>query len=88
LLCCNVVDGATLKPGFHEFRYTLSTLPLRPGVYSWGVALYDGGVGIDDWECVPRLHVVTILITHYWDESAGFLNIRSKLETLPAAVSK
>jgi hypothetical protein len=80
----NALDGVTLDPGLHEFRYTLPSLPLRPGVYSWRVALYEGGVRIDDWECVPNMHVVTIPITHYRDESAGFLNIPSKLEIQPA----
>ncbi|HTQ96361.1 MAG TPA: ABC transporter ATP-binding protein [Candidatus Acidoferrum sp.] len=84
LLWGNALDGVTLDPGLHEFRYTLPSLPLRPGVYSWRVALYEGGVRIDDWECVPNMHVVTIPITHYRDESAGFLNIPSKLEIQPA----
>jgi hypothetical protein len=64
------------------------TLPLRPGVYSWRVALYDAGVRIDDWECVPNMHVVTIPITHYRDESADFLNIPSTLEIVPAQLSQ
>jgi lipopolysaccharide transport system ATP-binding protein len=84
LLWGNALDGVTLDPGLHEFRYTLPSLPLRPGVYAWRVALYEGGVRIDDWECVPNMHVVTIPITHYRDESAGFLNIPSKLEIQPA----
>ncbi len=84
LLWGNAVDGVTLEPGLHEFRYTLPTLPLRTGVYSGCVVLYDVGVHIDDWECVPNMHVVTVPITHYRDESVGFLNIPSKLEILPA----
>jgi len=85
LLWGNSLDGVTLEPGLHEFRYTLPTLPLRPGVYSWRVALYDAGVRIDDWECVPSMHVVTIPITHYRDEAAGFLNIPSTVEIVPAS---
>jgi lipopolysaccharide transport system ATP-binding protein len=87
LLWGNAVESVTLEPGHHEFRYTLPTLPLRPGVYSWRVALYDGGVRIDDWECVPNMHVVTVPITHCRDEYAGFLNIPSKLEIVPARSS-
>jgi ABC-type polysaccharide/polyol phosphate transport system ATPase subunit len=83
LLWGNAVDGVTLDPGHHEFRYTLPSLPLRPGVYSWRVELYDAGVRIDDWECVPNMHVVTVPITHFRDEAAGFLNIPSKLEIVP-----
>lgn len=84
LLWGNAADGITLGPGLHEFRYTLPSLPLRPGVYSWRVSLYDAGVRIDDWECVPQMHVVTVPITHYRDEYAGFLNLPSKLEISPA----
>lgn len=83
LLWGNALDGVTLDPGLHEFRYTIPTLPLRPGVYSWRVALYDAGVRIDDWECVPQMHVVTVPVTHFRDESAGFLNIPSRLEIVP-----
>jgi len=88
LLWGNALDGVTLDLGLHEFRYTIPTLPLRPGVYSWRVALYDAGVRIDDWECVPQMHVVTIPVTHYRDESAGFLNIPSKLDIVPANSAK
>jgi lipopolysaccharide transport system ATP-binding protein len=83
LLWGNAADGISLEPGLHEFSYTLPTLPLRPGVYSWRVALYDAGVRIDDWECSPPMHVVTLPVTHYRDEHAGFLNIPSKLEIGP-----
>jgi lipopolysaccharide transport system ATP-binding protein len=85
LLWGNAQDGVTLEPGFHEFRYTLPVLPLRPGVYSWRVALYDAGVRIDDWECTPQMQVITLPVTHYRDESAGVLNIPSKLEISPVA---
>jgi lipopolysaccharide transport system ATP-binding protein len=88
LLWGNALDGVTLDPGLHEFRYTLPTLPLRPGVYSWRVAIYDAGVRIDDWECIPNMHVVTVPITHYRDESAGFLNIPSTLKIVPAEPSQ
>jgi lipopolysaccharide transport system ATP-binding protein len=88
LLWGNALDGVTLDPGLHEFRYTLPTLPLRPGIYSWRVALYDAGVRIDDWECVPNMQVVTMPITHYRDEYAGCLNIPSKLEIVPATAPK
>ena len=84
----NAVEGVTLEPGLHELRHTIPTLPLRPGVYSWRVAIYDGGVRVDDWECVPQMHVITVPITHYRDDSAGFLNIPSKLEIVAAVPSK
>jgi lipopolysaccharide transport system ATP-binding protein len=88
LLWGNATDGITLDPGLHEFRYTLPVLPLRPGAYSWRVSLYESGERIDDWECVPQMQVVTLPVTHYRDEAAGFLNIPSKLDISPASPSR
>ena len=83
LLWGTAVDGVTLEPGLHELTHTLPSLPLRPGVYSWRVAIYDGAERIDDWECVPQMQVVTVPVTHFRDESAGILNIPSKLGIAP-----
>jgi Wzt C-terminal domain len=88
LLWGNAVDGISLEPGLYELQHTIANLPLRPGVYSWRIAIYDGGVRVDDWECVPQMQVVTVPITHYRDEAAGVLNIPSKLEIIPAAAPK
>jgi len=85
LLWGTAVDGITLELGFHEFRYTLPSLPLRPGVYSWLVSLWEGAERIDVWECLPEMLVVTVPVTHYRDEWAGFLNIPSKFEIVPTA---
>jgi lipopolysaccharide transport system ATP-binding protein len=87
LLWGDAVDGITLDPGLHEFRYTLPSLPLRPGAYSWRVSLYESGERIDDWECVPQMQVNTIPVTHYRDEFAGILNIPSKLDISPVSTS-
>ena len=78
LLWGNAVDGINLQPGLYEFRYALPSFPLRPGVYSWRVSLFDGATRIDDWECAPPMQVATLPVTHYRDEYAGFLNIRSE----------
>jgi len=88
LLWGNAVDGVTLEPGLYELRHTLPSLPLRPGVYAWRIAIYEGGYRVDDWECVPQMQVVTMPISHYRDEAAGVLNIPSKLEIVPAPDSK
>jgi len=85
LLWGNAADGVSLEPGLHEFVYTLPTLPLRPGAYSWRVALYESAERIDDWECVPQMQVATIPVTHYRDEAAGILNIPSKLRIVPTS---
>jgi len=85
LLWGNAADGVSLEPGLHEFVYTLPTLPLRPGAYSWRVALYESAERIDDWECVPQMQVATLPVTHYRDEAAGILNIPSKLTIVSAS---
>ena len=85
LLWGNAADGVSLEPGLHEFLHTLPTLPLRPGTYSWRVALYESAERIDDWECVPQMQVATLPVTHYRDEAAGILNIPSKLTIAPAS---
>jgi lipopolysaccharide transport system ATP-binding protein len=84
----NDFDAVTLEPGLYEMRHTIPTLPLRPGVYSWRIGLYEGGLPLDDWECVPQMHVTAVPVSHSRDDSAGVLNIPSKLEILPAAASK
>lgn len=76
----NTIDGVPLEPSMYEFCSTHPSLPLRPSPYSWRTVIYDAGEPVDDWECVPQMQVITLPITHYRDESAGFLNIRSKLE--------
>lgn len=88
LLWGNDFDSVKLEPGIHEVRHTIPMLPLRPGVYTWRVSLFDGGVPIEDWECVPQMHVVTLPVSHSRDDSAGFLNIPSKVEIVPVPGSK
>lgn len=83
LLWGNAIDGVNLEPGLYEFCYTFPSLPLRPGPYSWRAVVYDAGSPIDDWECIPQMQVSTLPVTHYRDESAGFLNIPSKIEIIP-----
>jgi lipopolysaccharide transport system ATP-binding protein len=80
LMWSRTMEGMTLEPGLHEVRYTLSSLPLWPGVYSWRVGLYDSGERVDDWECLPQMQVVTVPFAQTRDEIAGFLNVPSKLE--------
>jgi len=88
LLWGNDFDAVTLEPGLYEMRHIIPTLPLRPGVYTWRIGLYEGGVPLDDWECVPQMHVVTQPVSHSRDDSAGALNIPSKLEIVPADAPK
>lgn len=85
ILWSNQLDGVVLDPGLYEFRYDLSSLPLRPGVYSWRIAIYDAGERVDDWECLPQMLVSTLPATQCRDESAGILNIPAKLDIVPVS---
>jgi len=83
-LWSRTMEGLNLEHGLHELRYTLATLPLRPGVYTWRVGLYDSGVRVDDWECLPHMQVVTVPLAQTRDDVAGFLNVPSELEIVPS----
>jgi lipopolysaccharide transport system ATP-binding protein len=83
-LWSRTMEGLNLKPGLHEIRYTLASLPLRPGAYTWRVGVYDSGVRVDDWDGLPQMQVVTIPFAQTRDDIAGFLNVPSELEILPS----
>jgi homopolymeric O-antigen transport system ATP-binding protein len=68
-------DNLNLQPGSHEFVYSLPGLPLRPGIYSWHVTLFDQERLIDSWYCVPDLIVATEPLSHPRDEWSGILNL-------------
>jgi lipopolysaccharide transport system ATP-binding protein len=72
--------GVELRAGLNAFEYTLPGLPLRPGPYSWQVSLYEDGVLLDNWHCVPALVVATEPQTHARDEWNGILNIPCAFE--------
>ena len=73
-------DNLQLDPGRHILSYRLSSLPVKPGIYSWMVSLWENGEQIDLWTCVPDLLVATPPVAHPRDEWAGFLNIPYKLD--------
>jgi ABC-type polysaccharide/polyol phosphate transport system ATPase subunit len=64
-----------LAEGIHEFHYSFPTLPLRPGLYSWQVSLYDYGRVIDVWSCFPEMAIATEGHQHLRDEWNGILNV-------------
>ena len=78
LLWGTAVNQLQLDSGIHQFLYILPTLPLRPGVYSWRVTLFDDQEMLDDWDCAPEFLVATEPVTHWKDEWAGILNIPSR----------
>jgi lipopolysaccharide transport system ATP-binding protein len=75
LLWGTAMDDLHLQRGNHEFVYTLTTLPIRPGAYHWQVSLYDEKGLADHWTCIPELLINTKPVTHPRDEWAGILNI-------------
>jgi hypothetical protein len=77
------VNNLRLGAGTHQFMYQLPSLPLRPGVYSWRVTLFDELELLDDWDCVPQMIVSTEPATHWRDEWAGILNIPSQFSVAP-----
>jgi lipopolysaccharide transport system ATP-binding protein len=80
------INGLQLEPGSHQLLCKISTLPLRPGAYSWRVTLYDDDGLLDDWECVPELVIATQPMAHSKDEWAGFLNIPCTFSVAPTEV--
>ncbi len=68
-------DNIDLQPGCHEAVYEFPSLPLRPGMYSWLVSLWDDSGEVDLWEGVPDMLVATESYQHARDEWGGILNI-------------
>jgi ABC-type polysaccharide/polyol phosphate transport system ATPase subunit len=64
-----------LGGGTHEFHYSFPTLPLRPGLYSWLVSLFDHGQEVDVWSCFPEMAIATEIHQHLRDEWNGILNV-------------
>ena len=64
-----------LAEGVHEFHYSFPTLPLRPGLYSWLVSLFDHGREVDVWSCMPEMAIATEPHQHLRDEWNGVLNV-------------
>jgi hypothetical protein len=69
-----------LGAGECQFCHTFPMLPLRPGLYSWLVALYERGEPVDIWDCVPEMMVATQNFQHPRDQWSGILNIPVSFE--------
>jgi hypothetical protein len=69
-----------LDVGERQFCHTFPTLPVRPGLYTWLVALYDEGDLVDVWDCVPEMMVATENFQHPDDQWSGTLNIPVSFE--------
>jgi lipopolysaccharide transport system ATP-binding protein len=64
-----------LDVGEKQLCHTFPMLPLRPGLYTWLVALYNQGDLIDLWDCLPEMTVATEVFQHPQDQWSGILNI-------------
>jgi FkbM family methyltransferase len=88
LIWGNVTLNVSLGPGIHDFCYQFPMLPLRPGPYTWLVSLWEEGVQLDAWNCIPNMMVTSPPLAHPRDEWAGPLNIPSKFEIKCAEARK
>ena len=69
-----------LDVGERQLCHTFPMLPLRPGLYTWLVALYEEGDPIDIWDCLPEMMVATEVFQHPQDQWSGILNIPAGFE--------
>src|SRR5262249_12839734 len=69
------VQNFELDPGLVELVYTLPSLPLAPGPYSWRLVFYDYRGALDVWDCRPPLVVGTLPANYARPEWTGLLNI-------------
>ena len=76
------IDNLKLEPGMHEFIYEVPTLPIKPGVYSWHVSLYNEERLVDQWHCSPELIIATEPKTHRLDKWTGVLNVPCEFRTV------
>jgi ABC-type polysaccharide/polyol phosphate transport system ATPase subunit len=49
------VKNLQLGAGMHEFHYAFPGLPLRLGLYSWHISLYEHNREVDVWSCVQEM---------------------------------
>jgi ABC-type polysaccharide/polyol phosphate transport system ATPase subunit len=68
-------QALTLGVGERQLCHTFPMLPLRPGLYTWIVALYERGEPIDVWDCLPEMMVAIENFQHPQDQWAGILNM-------------
>jgi lipopolysaccharide transport system ATP-binding protein len=80
LLWGHAQDNVQLAAGVYGFCHRFSSLPLRPGPYTWRVSLYDNDELVDAWDCLPEMVVATQPLGHPRDEWAGVLNVASEFE--------
>jgi ABC-type polysaccharide/polyol phosphate transport system ATPase subunit len=85
-----VVAGWAFEPlsfpaGTKTLEIELPELPIRPGLYRWSFALFDGGNNltggrlVEKWTAAPELALDTKPLGHPQDIWSGILNLRGSL---------
>lgn len=82
LICSWVQRGFDLNPGTLALRFTILTLPLRPGLYYLLFSLHADGGRIDLWDAVPPLRIDTPPQEYARDEWTGILNLPGRFEAV------
>ena len=78
LMWANANSNLALEPGVHVLSVSLSSLPLRPGMYQWQVTFWDEEDMLDLWDCLPEMNIATEVQQHPHDQWNGILNVTSK----------
>jgi lipopolysaccharide transport system ATP-binding protein len=68
-------NNLQLSPGRNVLSFTFPMLPVKPGVYTWQIGLWDQESCMDLLHAVPSLIVATENYQHPLDEWNGVLNI-------------
>ena len=75
LIWARAASNLELGVGDHDLSYNFPMLPLRPGIYSWHVSMYDEHGLVDVWFCSPEMTVSTENHQHPSDRWNGILNM-------------
>jgi lipopolysaccharide transport system ATP-binding protein len=78
LMWARAANNLELEVGNHGLYYSFPMLPLRPGIYSWHVSVYDEHGLVDVWFCSPEMTVGTENYQHPADRWSGVLNMPSQ----------
>jgi lipopolysaccharide transport system ATP-binding protein len=84
MIWATAIYDLQIGEGLWSLRYTLPSLPLKPGSYRWHVTLYDDEGVIDVWEATPDLIVATTPLGSKSDAWTGLLNLPWELSVQAA----
>jgi lipopolysaccharide transport system ATP-binding protein len=80
LIWSKAPEKIALDEGACAFDHIFPMLPLRPGLYSWLVTLFDDEKLVDSWWCEPEMSVTTESHQTPLDEWTGILNLPARFE--------